>query len=192
MYGEGGATQIRSAAEINIRNQNMNVRPADMSRQVEAWMSEVAQNEALAARYHHRGEDVQLLMGQPGAFCWDAYVATLDLAEACRQLEYRIEAGSTRRPNQQFVAETMTQMAQLIMPVLQAYAAKTGDLGPLNNLISDLAKSRSLDPNRFMLRGIPGVPALPGAEAEPEPGGTDVAQPADAQPALNGVASISA
>lgn len=182
MYGDSGGTQIRSAAEVNIRNQNMNIRPADMANQVEAWMSTVARKEALAARYHLRSKDVIALVGQAAAFCWDVYVATTDLAEAARQLEYRIEAGSTRRPNKEFESQTMTQLAQLIMPVLQAYAEKTADLGPLNNLIADLAKSRSLDPNRFMLRGVPGVPALPGAEQEPEAGGTDQAQPDNAQP----------
>jgi hypothetical protein len=70
----------------------------------------------------------------------------------------------------------------LIMPVLQAYAQQTGDLGPLNNLLADIAKSRGLDPNRFMLRGLPALPAVPGESGQPEPGGTDVAQPADASP----------
>lgn len=185
MYGNEGATQVRSAAEINLRNQNMNVRPADMAKQVEAWMSEVAQNEALTARYHLRGQDVIPLLGLPGALCWNLYVATLDLTEACRQLEYRIESGSTRRPNKEFESQTMTQMAQLIMPVLEAYARSTGDLGPLNNLLGDIAKSRSLDPNRFMLRGLPGPPAVPGESGEPEPGGSNApttAQPQDAQP----------
>jgi hypothetical protein len=186
MYGDSGATQIRSAAEVNVRNQNMNIRPADMSKQVEAWMSEASTNEALAARYHLRGDDVKPLLGDPGAFCWNAYVATLDLAEACRQLEYRIEAGSTRRPNKEFESSTMTELAQLLMPILEQYAGATGDLGPINNLIADLAKSRSLDPNRFMLRGIPGQPALPGASNEPEAGGVNpptAGQPGDSQPA---------
>jgi hypothetical protein len=182
MYGDSGETQVRSAAEINVKQQNMNVRPADMGRQVESWMSEVAANEALAARYHLRGNDVSNLLGAPGAYCWDLYVATLDLAEACRQLEYRIESGSTRRPNKDNEQQTVMQVSQLIMPVLQAYAQQTGDLGPLNNLLADIAKSRGLDPNRFMLRGLPALPAVPGESGQPEPGGTDVAQPADASP----------
>ena len=182
MYGDSGSTQIRSASEVNMRNQNMNVRPADMGKQVEAWMAEAAANEALACRYHLRGEDVRNLLGAPGAYCWDLYVATLDLAEACRQLEYRIESGSTRRPNKEFEAQTMQQMAQLVMPVLQAYATQSGDLGPLNNLLMNIAKSLSLDPNLFILRGLPGQAALPGASGEPEPGGVDVPQPNDAQP----------
>ena len=183
MYGDSGATQVRSAAEINIRNQNMNIRPADMGKQVEAWMSEVSANEAIASRYHLRGNDVRNLLGAPGVYCWDLYVATLDLAEACRQLEYRIESGSTQRPNKEFESQTMTQLAQLIMPVLQAYASSSGDLGPLNNLIADLAKSRSLDPNRFILTGLPGQPAIPGEDGQPAAGGTNTPQPADAQPA---------
>lgn len=182
MYGDSGATQIRSAAEVNVRNQNMNVRPADMAKQVEAWMAEVAQSEAMTARYHLRGDDVSPLMGSPGSFCWNAYVATLDLSEACRQLEYSIESGSTQRPNKQFEVQTMQNLGQQILPILQAYAAKTGDLGPLNNWLMDMTKALGLDPNRFLLRGVPGVPALPGEEQEPEPGGTDVAQPSDAQP----------
>jgi hypothetical protein len=184
MYGDSGATQIRSATEVNVRNQNMNVRPAEMSKQVEAWMAEVAQNEAMTARYHLRGDDVLPLMGQIGSFAWNAYVATLDLAQACRQLEYSIESGSTQRPNKQFEVQTMQQLGQQILPILQAYASKTGDLGPLNNYISDVTRALGLDPNRFMLRGVPGVPALPGADQEPEPGGTDVAQPSNAQPAV--------
>ena len=39
MYGEQGSTQIRSAQEAHLRNQNMNVRPDDMRKQVEAWMT---------------------------------------------------------------------------------------------------------------------------------------------------------
>jgi hypothetical protein len=180
MYGDSGATQIRSAEEVKSRNQNMNVRPADMGKQVEDWMSEVAQNESLAARYHLRGEDVLPLVGGPGAFCWDAYVATLDLVEAARQLEYRIESGSTRRPNKEFESRTMTELAQMLIPVLKEYAQATGDLGPINNLIADVAKSRSLDPNRFMLRGLPSPPAQPGASGQPDPGGTQEPQPEDA------------
>ncbi len=49
MYGEEGSTQIRSAQEASIRNQNMSVRPDDMSKQVEQWMSEVAAKEAICA-----------------------------------------------------------------------------------------------------------------------------------------------
>ena len=42
--------------------------------------------------------------------------------------------------------------------------------------------SLSLDPNLFILRGLPGQPALPGENNEPQAGGVDVAQPDNAQP----------
>lgn len=181
MYGDGGATQIRSAAEVTMRNQNMNVRPADMAKQVEAWATEVAANEALAARYHLRGDDVESVMGAPAAYAWNIYVATTDIIKACRQLEYRVEAGSTRRPNKEFELATMTSLATILLPILEQYGIATGDLAPLNNLLSDLAKANSLDPNRYMLRQQLPAPAQPGANGEPEAGGTNAPQPEDAQ-----------
>lgn len=180
MYGNSGETQIRSAAEYEGKDDKTNVRPADMSRMVEGWMSEVAANEAIASRYHLRGKDVSPILGDAASFCWDVYVATLDLAHACRQLEYRIEAGSTRRPNKEFEAQTMSALATILMPVLQAYAQQTGDMGPLNNLVSDIAKSRTLDPNRYIMRQGPPAQAVPGAGGQPEAGGVGVAQPGNA------------
>lgn len=171
MYGEGGATQIRSAAEVSLRNQNMNIRPQDMSKQVEAWQSRVAAKEAFAARYHLRGEDVLPLLGQMGAYAWNQFVATTDTQTACRQLEYRIESGSTQRPNKEFEAKTMTDMFQNVGPVIQQYAAATGDVTPLNNLIADMARSRSLDPGRYQLRA-----AIP-QQTQPAPGQDAAEQP---------------
>jgi hypothetical protein len=159
MYGEGGATQIRSAAEVTMRNQNMNIRPDDMAKQVEAWMSQVSAKEALASRYHLRGDDVQGLLGQMGAFAWDQFVATTDVNAACRQLEYRIETGSTRRPNKEWEAKTMTDMFQNVAPIVNQYAMTTGDITPLNNLLADFAKSRALDSGRYQLRMAPPPPA---------------------------------
>ena len=97
MYGEGGQTQIRSAEEVKQRGSNMNVRPDDMRRQVEDWMTRVAIKEAICARYHLQGSDVEGPLGQMGAWAWDNFVVTKDVYEACHQLEYRIEAGSTAK-----------------------------------------------------------------------------------------------
>jgi hypothetical protein len=165
MYGGQTSTQIRSAAEVNIRSQNMSIRPDDMAKQVESWQSEVAAKEAVAARYHLRGADVAALMGGMGAFAWDTYVSTTDPVLAARQLEYRIEAGSTRRPNKEWEAKTMSDLFQYVGPILQQYATMTGDITPMNNLLADFAKSRALDPGRYQLR-MAAVPPQPTTDEE--------------------------
>jgi hypothetical protein len=161
MYGNQGATQIRSAQEASIRNQNMNVRPDDMSKQVEAWMSEVAIKEAVAPLPpvvgRHRPRH-----GRPGGQVWDGYVSSQDLNVVTRQLDYRIEAGSTKKPNKDTQVQQMDQAVQVMLPVFQQYATMTGDMLPMNNLIADWAKSRDLNPARYQLNYAPPAPAPAG------------------------------
>ena len=167
MYGDGGSTQIRSAQEAEVRNQNSNVRPEDMAKQVEAWMAQVAAKEAVAARYHLTGEDVRPVMGDLAAMAWDQFIATQDLNEATRQLEYEIEAGSARRPNKDTQLQQTGQTVQTLLPLLQTYAQTTGDVTPLNNMLADWAKARDLDPARYQLRAMAPPPPPPGAEQAP-------------------------
>lgn len=175
MYGNQGATQIRSAQEASLRNQNMNVRPDDMRKCVETWMTRVSAKEAVAARYHLSSSDVQPVLGQMGAWAWTNFVSTRDINVACRQLEYRIEAGSTARPNKEWEAQTMNTAFTTLAPILQAYGQQTMDMAPLNNLLSDYAKANDLDPAKYQLRqpmpppapaGQPGDPNSPAAGAD--------------------------
>lgn len=166
MQGAPAPTQPRSAHESEIRNQNMNVRPDDMRKCVEAWMTRVGFKEALAARYHLSAPDVQPCLGAMGATAWDRFVATRDINEACRQLEYRIEAGSTARPNKNWEVQAMNTAFTALGPLLQAYSQLTGDMTPLNNILADFAKSLDLDPARYQLKqpvlaGPPGQPSGP-------------------------------
>lgn len=186
LYGGAPPTQPRSAAESNIRNQTTGIRPDDMAQQVESWQTEVAAKEAFCARYLLRGQDVQVCMGPLAAMAWDTYVFTADPAEAFHALEYRIEAGTTRKPNREYEVNQMTEAAQVLLPVFQAYAQATGDMSPLNNLIADFCKSRDLDPNRYQLLAAPAAPLLPSsASGQPTPsqGGASV-PPASGQPEL--------
>ncbi len=162
MYGAPGATQIRSAQEANLRNQNMNARPDDMRKCVESWMSRIAAKEAVAARYHLVAKDVQPVLGDMGATAWTSFVSTRDINVACRQLEYRIEAGSTKRPNKEWEVQTMNDAFTTLAPVFQTYAQQTADMTPLNNLVADYAKSLDLDPSRYTLRTPMQPPMQPG------------------------------
>ncbi len=61
---------------------------------------------------------------------------------------------------------------QTVGPIFQAYATQTGDMGPLNTLLSDYAKSRDLDPSRYQLQA-----QLPPPQPAQPVGGTEAHQP---------------
>ena len=185
LYGEPGATQPRSAAEVNIRNQSVGIRPDDMADQVEGWQAKVAAKEAFCARYLLMGQDVQVCMGPLGAATWAKYVFTEDASVAFHQLEYRIEAGSTRKPNKEYEVRQMTEAMTVLSPIFMQMAQATGDVAPLNNLISDFCKSRDLDPNRYQLSSAPPPPMLPSSSsANPTSQGATQVSPASGQPQL--------
>ncbi|MBX6312826.1 MAG: hypothetical protein IRY99_07920 [Isosphaeraceae bacterium] len=169
MYGSTTDKQIRSAEEASIRSQSSNIRPNDMAECVEAWMTEATQKEAMASRLLLGPEDVRPIMGDIAAGAWGTFVVATDPFLVARQLEYRIEAGSTRKPNKDRDIANATEAIQTLLPVFQAYAQMTGDLTPLNNLLADFAKSRDMDPERYMLRApMPVLPASTAGGESPE------------------------
>lgn len=170
MYGDT-SVQLRSAAEANIKNQNMNVRPADMAKQVETWQAAVATKEAMAARYHLISDDTRPVLGALGAWAWDQYVTTTDVQVAARELEYQIESGSTQKPNKEYEIQQMNQAFQTLSPVFTTYLQQTGDVSPMNALLSDFAKAIDLDPERYQLRM-----SMPPQPLPQEQGGNDATQ----------------
>lgn len=170
--------QMRSAEEANVKQSQLSIRPDDMANKVEDAMTEVARKEALAARWHLTAEDVTPVMGPIGAQWWGQLVQTSDPHEIVHSLEYRIEAGSARKPNKSRDAANMNQaMQQLFQPFWQ-HAMQTGDVKQVNRLVSDWAKSIDLDPEGYVLTPPPpppppppGPPGPPGQGGPPGPGG---------------------
>jgi len=156
-----------------------------MATQVEQWQSEIASKEAFCSRYLLKGSDVRVCLGPLASVAWDQYVFTTQTAEAFHALEYRIEAGTTRKPNKEFEVRQMTEALEALGEMFQNYAVQTGDLRPLNNLISDFCKSRDLDPNRYQLQAAPQPPLLPSSEGgQPTPQGDVQVPPATGQAQL--------
>lgn len=154
MYGMSNR-QLRSAEEANIKGDQVSIRPDDMANRVEDWMSDVARKEALAARWHLSGKDVAPVLGPAGAFWWDKLVAPADPSEILHQLEYRIEAGSARKPNKARDAQNMQQAMQALFAPLMQYAGATGNVGPVNALITAWAKSIDLEAAPFLMQPPP-------------------------------------
>ncbi len=178
MYGLSN-NQMRSAEEAKVKGDQVAIRPDDMANKVEDAMSGLARKEALAARWHLKGQDVEPVMGQMGAQWWDSLLATSDPAEILHELEYRIEAGSAKKPNKGTEQANMQSAMQQLFPTLWSYAQMTANIGPVNSLITAWAKSIDLDPTGFLMEPPPPPPA---PEPTGGPGGAPPGPPQQPQP----------
>ena len=192
IYGETDK-QMRSAQEASVKEGQTKIRPDDMAKKVEQAMSLIARKEALGARWHITEDDVRPIMGPVGAQYWGQLVVASDPTEILHQLEYRIEAGSTRKPNKDRDIANMGQALQVEMPLLIQWAQQTGDVNPVNALLTDWAKSIDLDNEKYLLKPPPPPPPQPAppvqqpsAKGGPtKPGGVN-GQPRGAVPAPAG------
>jgi hypothetical protein len=171
-YGET-VTQSRSAADASTKSDQTRIRPDDMAKKVEEAMTEVSRHEAIAARWHLADTDVAPIMGPIGAQWWSKLVMTSDLLEVTHQLDYRIEAGSTRKPNRDRDQQNMQQAITTLLPIFMNFGMATGNLGAANKLIQDWGKTLDLDTQGYEMQAPP--PPPPGASGPggppPGPGG---------------------
>lgn len=174
MYGES-ARQLRSAAEAEIKSGQLNVRPDDMANKVEDAMGLAARQEALAARWHLRPEDVLPVVGPLGAAAWETLVYAADPASIIHSLEYRIEAGSVRKPNRERDAQNLKDAMQVLFQPLLNVCLNTGNVGPVNALLREWGKTIDFDVEGMGVQ----FPELP----PPQPAAPPGAGPAPAGPA---------
>jgi hypothetical protein len=151
------ATQIRSATEASVRSEQINIRPDDMAECVENSMTHIARKEALAARWLLTPEDVAPIVGPLGAVAWGQYVASLEPIQVAREYDYRIEAGSAKKPNKATRVEQMQAALQNLGPVLSGLIG-SGLVDPFNALIKDWAASLDLDATPYLVPQPPPPP----------------------------------
>lgn len=175
MYGQS-ARQLRSAEEASIKSSQMSVRPDEMANKVEDWMSRVARKEALCARWHLQPQDVAPVMGPAGTQLWAQFITPVHPSQLLHSLEYRIEAGSVKKPNQERDAANAQQMAQMLMPFYQQLALTVGLVGPFNTLLEFLGKTINMKVDG-MLIPQPQQPIQPAQQTGQQGGG----QPAQTQ-----------
>jgi hypothetical protein len=170
MYGQS-ARQYRSAEEATVKQSAMNVRPDDMANKVEDAMGSLAKAEALAARWHLTPADVSPVLGPVGGWYWGQFLYTADPGEIVHGLEYRIEAGSAKKPNRERDADNMNQMMQLVFPALQQACMAVGNFEPLNNALRAWGKPQEIDVDRLgILFPQPPPPQAAPPAAAPPPG----------------------
>ncbi len=156
--------QFRSAAEANIKNENISVRPDNMANELEDTMSLLSRREALAARWLLEPQDVVPVLGPLGAAAWGQHVMQRDIVALTRDFLYRVEAGSARKPNKATRVEQMQLAVQTLGPILSGLVG-AGVVDPFNALIKDWADSLDIDPSPYL---VP-QPAPPAAAPPPLP-----------------------
>jgi hypothetical protein len=159
--------QMRSAEEVATKRDMVNLRPSAMQRKVEAWASEQARLEGLAARWLVGAEHMAQIQGPIAGLLWQQFVMTGDIERVTRELEYRIESGSTQRPNREKELANVNTAIQTWGPVLDGHATATGDTNPLNKLIHEWGKKNEMDTDGLMMG--PRMPPMPPMPAGPPP-----------------------
>lgn len=157
-------TQDRSAASSQAKQQAMQLRPDDMAGQVEKWQQRVAAAERLTLHRHVEGRDLQLLLGQYGAWIWDTLVKTQPVESVLRETDVTIEPGSIRKPNKSQEADNVQNMSQVLLPMFQQVYANTGNPGPLNGWLKRMAESIDLEGEDIF---VPPPPPPPPPEQQP-------------------------
>ena len=152
------ATQERSATAASNTANFAQIRPADMAQCVDVSQTELARKEAFGLYWVCEGQDLAPILG-PNAGMWDALIRSQDPYTIAREYDYRIEAGSSRRPNKDMKIGQMNQAMQVLGPILQAFA-QMGMVQPMNALIADWCKANDHDSAPYMIPPPPPPPQM--------------------------------
>lgn len=142
---------MRSAEEAKLKGERVSVRPDDMAARTEEFLSEVAVREIQAARWFCDVKDVAPCVGKMGAIIWQNYVMSTDPDEVVRGFSYRVEAGSTRKPNKQTKISQLTEMSQYAFPIFQEFI-QAGNVAPYNAFMTEWCKAQDIDPAPFLVQ----------------------------------------
>ena len=159
--------QFRSAAEANVKAEQISVRPDDYANTLEDALSDVARKEALAARWLIEPQDVAPLMGPMAAQAWDMHVRQESPDNIVREYDYRIEAGSARKPNIATKTENLNNLMQVLMPVAQGML-QAGQPDLFNSLMAKWGEVNQMDVTDFAVQPPP-PPGPPPPEGPQEP-----------------------
>jgi hypothetical protein len=150
MYGTQ-QTQDRSARTTAAKEEKTGIRPERMSRDVATWQTEAATLEKLLACLTVQGSDIRELIGDDGAMMWDELIYNEDPEVVMRELTCMVEATDLRRPNRERDLQNLRDLSQQFLPVMQEYAAATGDTGPINAYAEDIGKAMEQPTVRWKL-----------------------------------------
>lgn len=159
IYGMTRAS-MRSAAEANVKSEQISVRPDDYANILEDALSDVARKEALLARWLIDPQDVAPLLGPMAAQAWQLHVRNEDPDSIVREYSYRVEAGSARKPNLATKTENLNNLLQVTMPVAQGLL-QAGKPELFNKLLEAWGKVNQMDVGDYLVPPPPPPPPGP-------------------------------
>lgn len=142
--------QLRSATEADIKEQNTNIRPDDMASRVEDFLSDTAVNEMAACIWSCEEKDVVPVLGELGGAIFSQQIKTDEFERVIRDYDYRVAAGSARKPNKNSKQRALVELGQVVLPTLQTFAAQ-GQVQPWNAYITEVSDAMDIDPEGFLL-----------------------------------------
>lgn len=150
------ARQFRSAEEASTKQQNYSVRPDDMKQRVEEWQTQLARKEALAISEHGDPDtDIEPILGATGAALWKRLIKDRSIDKIMRELDMRIEANSTAKPNQDRDAANIQQAMQYLLQFFETVYEKTGNAKPYNALTSRWCDAIDMKTDGMLLEDQP-------------------------------------
>ena len=152
--------QFRSAAEATVKAEQISVRPDDMADILENALSTLARKEAFLARWLVSPQDVAPLLGPMAAQAWQMHVQNMNPDEVLREFDFRVEAGSARKPNKGTKVEQITQALQVLGPIAQGMIQQ-GNPSLMNALLEDWGRAMDIDVSKYMIPPPPPPPPPP-------------------------------
>jgi len=138
-------TQIRVAADANVKQQNASIRPEKMGKSVASFMSRVAANEACMAATFVKAKSIRHLLGPIGTFLWKHFVENADTHAMMREMLFVCEASDIMRPNRERDLANLQGLSQYFVPAFTNYAQVSGDSAPLNEFLQSIAEAMDHD-----------------------------------------------
>lgn len=193
LYGMTGGASDRSATETQLKQQNSSIRLKDMADRVADRQTIIARKEAFVAKWFLTAQDVAPCLGADRAKLWEQLVASAQVEEVVRELDYRIEAGSMQVMDRQANIQNLNEIMQAMMPFFQQIAMQWGEVSPLNAMIARWGELNQMNvadlmvkpPQQFQSQPPPGAPA-PGPPGQPSQPGQPGQQPGAPAPQQQG------
>lgn len=131
-YGGTTGAQSRSAADSQFKQEATMRRADDMASKVAKHQASIADHEKIAAFWSLKRYDVEPAIGLGGGEIWERLIETADPEVVLRSTRAIVDVQDIQRPDRKKNLVNLTTASGYQLPVYQAYAAATGDTGPLN------------------------------------------------------------
>lgn len=158
-------TQSRSAADVNIRQSNSNVRIEDWRRKTEKFSERIARKEAIAIRWMLTSADLAPIVGQVRAQLADQLLFNQPMDQVAREFSYEIAPGDGATRNKMLQQQNIQGAMQTFMPVFSSLIG-AGIVEPTNALIAEFGKAFDMNVGGMMIPPPP-PPMMPPPEGAP-------------------------